>query len=61
VNLSDIERSMYITSVSLKMEGFSVDPDCITLCRHMLAGEITMEEYLARVTPKEVAEYGVQY
>lgn len=51
---SAIEKSIRSASSSLEMEGFSVDPVCVALCRAMLAGEITMEEYLARVTPKEV-------
>lgn len=51
---SAIERSIRTAAASLEMEGFSVEPDHVTLCRKMLAGEITMEEYLARVTPKEV-------
>lgn len=49
-----IEKSIRTASASLKMEGFGVDPACVELCRLMLAGKITMEEYLSRVTPKEV-------
>lgn len=48
-----IERSIHTAAVSLKMEGFLVEPDCVALCRKMLAGEITMEEYIACVTPKK--------
>jgi len=50
---SAIERSIHTAVASLEMEGFSVKPDCIALCRKMLAGEITMEDYLSRVTPKK--------
>lgn len=50
---SAIERSIRTAAASLEMEGFAVEPDHIALCRKMLAGEITMEEYLANVTPKE--------
>lgn len=50
---SAIERSIHTAVASLEMEGFAVDPDHVMLCRKMLAGEITMEEYLAQVTPKE--------
>lgn len=49
-----IERSIHIAAVSLEMEGFTVNADHVVLCRKMLAGEITMEEYLDSVTPKEV-------
>ena len=49
-----IEKSIRTAAASLEMEGFNVDSTCIDLCRMMLSGEITMEEYLSRVTPKEV-------
>ena len=51
---SAIEKSIQTAAVSLEMEGFSVDPRCVELCRQLLADEISMEEYLMRVTPKEV-------
>lgn len=51
---SNIERSIRTATASLEMEGFAVDPDHVALCRKMLAGEITMEEYLASVTPKRL-------
>ena len=51
---SAIEKSIQAAVVSLEMEGFNVDPQCIKLCRQLLADEISMEEYLVRVTPKEV-------
>lgn len=51
---SNIEESIRTAAASLEMEGFAVDPDCVALCQRMLAGEITMEEYLAQVTPQEV-------
>lgn len=50
---SAIERSIRTATASLEMEGFAVEPDHVALCRKMLAGEITMEEYLVNVTPKE--------
>lgn len=50
---SAIERSIRTAAASLEMEGFEVEADHIALCRKMLAGEITMEEYLARVTPEK--------
>lgn len=53
MNSSAIERSIRTAAASLEMEGFEVEPDYIALCRKMLAGEITMEEYLARVTPAD--------
>ncbi len=51
---ADIEKSIHTAAASLEMEGFAVDPDCMALCQKMLSGEITMEEYLAQVTPQEV-------
>lgn len=50
-----IDRSIRTAAASLEMEGFVVDSDHAALCRKMLAGEITMEEYLAHVTPKDVS------
>ncbi len=49
-----IEKSIRTATASLEMEGFVVDSDCMVLCQKMLSGEITMEEYLAQVTPQEV-------
>ena len=51
---SAIERSIRTAAASLEMEGFAVEPDHIALCRKMLAGEITLEEYFAQVIPKEI-------
>lgn len=61
MNPSAIEQSIRTASVSLEMEGFSVDPDCAALCRQMLVGEISMEEYLSRVTPKRQSRHGIQH
>ncbi len=51
---SAIEKSIRTAAASLEMEGFAVDPDCMELCQKLLADEITMEEYLVQVTPREV-------
>ena len=51
MNLDAIENAIRTSVCSLKMEGLEVDPSCIDLCRKMLSGEISMEEYLLRVTP----------
>ena len=53
MNPAAIEKSIRTAAASLEMEGFAVDPDCMELCQRMLSGEITMEEYLAQVTPPE--------
>ena len=45
-----IERSIEAAEVSLRMEGLSVTEVCKELCRKLLAGEITLEQYLAHVT-----------
>lgn len=47
---NSIDRSIQAAEVSLRMEGYTVSGFCKELCRKMLAGEITMEEYLRRVT-----------
>lgn len=54
MSLSAIEKSIRAAAASLEMEGFCVDSRCVELCRLPLADEISMEEYLSRVTPKEV-------
>ncbi len=54
MNPSTIEKSIRTAAASLEMEGFAVDSDCMELCKKMLSGKITMEEYLAQVKPQEV-------
>ena len=46
-----IERSIEAAEVSLRMEGLSVTDACKELCRKLLAGEISLEQYLSYVTP----------
>ena len=46
-----IERSIRTAELSLKMEGVSVTETCKELCRKLLAGEITLQEYLSQVIP----------
>ena len=41
-----IEQSIRTAEVSLRMEGLHVSDDCKEMCRRMLFGEITMEQYL---------------
>lgn len=48
---NSIERSIQAAEFSLRMEGLSVPDACKELCRKLLAGEITLEQYVARVTP----------
>ena len=45
-----IEHSIEAAEVSLRMEGLSVTEVCKELCRKLLAGEITLEQYLVHVT-----------
>ena len=47
-----IERSIEAAEVSLRMEGLSVTAACKELCRKLLAGEITLEQYLAHIIPE---------
>ena len=41
-----IEQSIRTAEVSLRMEGLQVFDDCKDMCRRMLSGEITMDQYL---------------
>ena len=40
------EQSIRTAEVSLHMEGLQVSDDCKEMCRRMLSGEITMDQYL---------------
>ena len=44
-----IEQSIRTAEVSLHMEGLQVSDDCEEMCRRMLSGEITMDQYLEYV------------
>ena len=46
-----IDQSIRSAELSLQMEGLSVSDSCKELCRKLLSGEITLEQYLARVIP----------
>ena len=61
VRLSDerIERSVQSAIASIEMEGYQVDSSCIELCRKMLKGEMTIEEYIALILAKEAGEDGL--
>ena len=48
-----VERSIRTAELSLRMEGFSVTDACKELCRKLLAGEITLQEYLTQVISGE--------
>ena len=48
---NSIDHSIQAAEVSLQMEGLSVTDTCKDLCRRMLAGEITLEQYLRYVIP----------
>ena len=41
-----IEQSIRTAEVSLRREGLRVFDDCKEMCRMLLSGEITMEQYL---------------
>ena len=59
---NSIEQTIQAAEVSLQMEGLSVTDACKDLCRRMLAGEITLEQYLSYVIPdgKDI-QHGLQY
>lgn len=44
-----ITRSIRAAEASLRMEGFLVTDEARALCRRLLAGEITFEQYFAFV------------
>ncbi len=48
---NSIDRSIRSAELSLQMEGFSVSDACKDLCRKLLSGEITLEQYLSCVMP----------
>lgn len=41
-----IEQSIRTAEVSLRMERLHVSDDCKEMCRMLLSGEITMDQYL---------------
>ena len=41
-----IEQSIRTAEVWLHMEGLQVFDDCKEMCRRMLSGEITLDQYL---------------
>ena len=49
MSAAEIENTLRTAAMSLEMEGQHVDVQCVEWCRKMLAGEITLEEYLALV------------
>ena len=59
---NSIDQTIQAAEVSLQMEGLSVTDACKDLCRRMLAGEITLEQYLSYVIPdgKDI-QHGLQY
>ena len=58
---NSIDHTTQAAEVSLQMEGLSVTDACKDLCRRMLAGEITLEQYLSYVIPngKDI-QHGLQ-
>lgn len=48
---NSIEQSIRTAELSLQMEEFSVSDACKDLCRKLLSGEITLEQYLSCVMP----------
>lgn len=49
MSAAEIKNAMRTAAMSLEMEGQHVDAQCVEWCHKMLAGEITLEEYLALV------------
>lgn len=46
---TQIEKAINNATVSLEMEGFSVDEQSKAWCRQLLLNEITMEQYISLV------------
>ena len=46
------ERTVANAAASVEMEGYHVDKECRDWCRMLLAGEITLEQYLALAKKK---------
>ncbi len=44
-----IEQSIETAEASLQMEGLSVSDACKELCRQLLTGEISFDQYMASV------------
>lgn len=53
MNPGAIEQSIHAAAASLTMEGFEVDARCVELCRLLLEGKLSMEEYLDQVAPRK--------
>ena len=47
-----IEQSIRSAAASVEMEGFQIDASYLELCRRLLAGELTMEQYIIAVSAK---------
>jgi hypothetical protein len=52
VSEKDIEKAIKNATVSIEMEGLSVDEQSKALCRKLLLNEITFEQYLTIVKQK---------
>lgn len=52
-----IEQSIRAAELSLQMEGLTASNTRKRLCRKLLAGEITLEQYLAYVTSSFESKY----
>ena len=59
---NSIDHTIQAAEVSLQMEGRSVTDACKDLCRRMLAGEITLEQYLSyAIRDGKDIQHGLQY
>ena len=56
MHLDIIKKSIRAAEMSLKMEGLKVDLECVELCKMMLKGKTSMEEYIQCVTPQAVEQ-----
>ena len=47
-----IDLAIENSAASVEMEGFIIDDQCKDLCRKLLQGDLTMDEYIAFVKRK---------
>lgn len=57
MNPNILEKSIRAAEMSLKVEGLEVSSECVGLCKMMLEGKISIDDYIQRVTPQKASQY----
>lgn len=47
-----IDKAVENAVASVKMEGYTVDSECVQWCKHLLENKISMEQYIALLKQK---------